>query len=77
MHYALNHEPEIRMSMLSCMAACGLVRLRCSDGRMQAASYMRGVLRTLAQCHHHRILHRDIKPVGDTVTMEQQNKFVT
>ncbi|GFH32107.1 uncharacterized protein HaLaN_31271, partial [Haematococcus lacustris] len=26
------------------------------------ASYMRAVLRTLAQCHHHRILHRDVKP---------------
>mmetsp|Transcript_11822 Transcript_11822/g.32269 ORF Transcript_11822/g.32269 Transcript_11822/m.32269 type:complete len:1088 (+) Transcript_11822:41-3304(+) len=26
------------------------------------ASYMRAVLRTLSQCHHHRILHRDIKP---------------
>eukprot|EP00879_Flechtneria_rotunda_P009752 GHRR01010202.1.p1 GENE.GHRR01010202.1~~GHRR01010202.1.p1 ORF type:complete len:707 (+),score=240.27 GHRR01010202.1:2191-4311(+) len=26
------------------------------------ASYMRAVLRTLAQCHTHRILHRDIKP---------------
>ncbi|BDA49651.1 probable calcium-dependent protein kinase 17 at N-terminal half [Coccomyxa sp. Obi] len=25
-------------------------------------SYMRAVLRTLAQCHSHRILHRDIKP---------------
>lgn len=23
---------------------------------------MRAVLRTLAQCHSHRILHRDIKP---------------
>lgn len=23
---------------------------------------MRAVLRTLAQCHHHKILHRDIKP---------------
>ncbi|KAL6761439.1 kinase-like domain-containing protein [Haematococcus lacustris] len=23
---------------------------------------MRAVLRTLAQCHHHRILHRDVKP---------------
>ena len=23
---------------------------------------MHGVLRTLAQCHHHKILHRDIKP---------------
>ncbi|EFJ43532.1 hypothetical protein VOLCADRAFT_65831, partial [Volvox carteri f. nagariensis] len=27
-----------------------------------AASYMRAVLRTLAQCHHLRILHRDVKP---------------
>ena len=27
-----------------------------------AASYMRAVLRTLAQCHAHHILHRDIKP---------------
>jgi len=26
------------------------------------ASYMRAVLRTLAQCHAHHILHRDIKP---------------
>lgn len=23
---------------------------------------MRAVLRTLAQCHSHRILHRDVKP---------------
>lgn len=28
----------------------------------QVASYMRAVLRTLAQCHAHKILHRDIKP---------------
>ncbi len=26
------------------------------------SSYLRAVLRTLAQCHSHRILHRDIKP---------------
>ncbi|KAL3134980.1 hypothetical protein ABBQ32_007936 [Trebouxia sp. C0010 RCD-2024] len=26
------------------------------------ASFMRAVLRTLSQCHSHRILHRDIKP---------------
>lgn len=26
------------------------------------ASYMRAVLKTLAQCHVHNILHRDIKP---------------
>ena len=29
---------------------------------LQVSSYMRAVLRTLAQCHSHRILHRDIKP---------------
>jgi hypothetical protein len=29
---------------------------------VQVASYMRAVLRTLAQCHAHRILHRDVKP---------------
>ena len=28
---------------------------------VQAASYMRAVLRTLAQCHARRILHRDVK----------------
>jgi calcium-dependent protein kinase len=28
----------------------------------QVASFMRAVLRTLSQCHAHRILHRDIKP---------------
>jgi calcium-dependent protein kinase len=27
-----------------------------------AAGYMRSVLHTLAQCHSHRILHRDVKP---------------
>ena len=29
---------------------------------MTVASFMRAVLRTLAQCHSHRILHRDVKP---------------
>eukprot|EP00878_Enallax_costatus_P003362 GHUV01003571.1.p1 GENE.GHUV01003571.1~~GHUV01003571.1.p1 ORF type:complete len:609 (+),score=221.69 GHUV01003571.1:1048-2874(+) len=29
---------------------------------LQVASFMRAVLRTLAQCHSHHILHRDIKP---------------
>lgn len=28
------------------------------------AGYMRSVLLTIAQCHAHRILHRDIKPGG-------------
>lgn len=28
----------------------------------QVASYMRAVLRTIAQCHAQKILHRDIKP---------------
>lgn len=29
---------------------------------MQVASYMRAVLRTIAQCHSQKILHRDVKP---------------
>ncbi len=29
---------------------------------LQVASFTRAVLRTLSQCHAHRILHRDIKP---------------
>jgi calcium-dependent protein kinase len=29
---------------------------------LQVASIMQAVLRTLAQCHAHKILHRDIKP---------------
>ena len=29
---------------------------------VQVASYMRAVLRTIAQCHSQHLLHRDIKP---------------
>jgi serine/threonine protein kinase len=29
---------------------------------LQAASYMRSVMRTIAQCHAAGILHRDVKP---------------
>ncbi len=29
---------------------------------LQVASYMRAVLRTLAQCHTNHVLHRDVKP---------------
>ena len=34
----------------------------CRSILMQASSYMRAVLRTIAQCHNNRILHRDVKP---------------
>lgn len=37
-------------------------RERLSVLNFQVASFMRAVLRTLSQCHSHRILHRDIKP---------------
>ncbi|MEW5299908.1 MAG: hypothetical protein WDW36_002878 [Sanguina aurantia] len=37
------------------------------------ASFMRAVLRTLAQCHHHNILHRDIKP-GNFMLMADTEK---
>ena len=33
-----------------------------AEGALQVASFVRAVLRTLSQCHAHRILHRDIKP---------------
>jgi hypothetical protein len=36
----------------------------CAPASLQVAGYMRSVLHTLAQCHSHRILHRDIKPGG-------------
>ena len=41
---------------------CMHVSLMLSNCRAQVASYMRAVLRTLAQFHSHGLLHRDIKP---------------
>ena len=38
---------------------------------VQVASYMRAVLRTLAQCHSHHILHRDVKP-GEPFRLRRQ-----
>ena len=35
--------------------------------------YMRSVLQTLAQCHSHRILHRDIKPGNFLLLNEEEN----
>jgi serine/threonine protein kinase/Ca2+-binding EF-hand superfamily protein len=37
------------------------------------AGYMRSVLHTLAQCHSHRILHRDIKPGNFMLLTEAEN----
>ena len=36
----------------------------CITLALQVASYMRAVLRTLAQFHSHHLLHRDVKPGG-------------
>ena len=38
-------------------------------GSLQVASYMRAVLRTIAQCHANKILHRDVKP-GNFMLLE-------
>ncbi len=46
---------------LSCTHAW-IVELNRTCRGLQVSSYMRAVLRTLAQCHSHRILHRDVKP---------------
>ena len=52
--------------VLCCAAACKLSSLLPPAAHPPAertvASYMRAVLRTLAQCHSQGILHRDIKP---------------
>ena len=59
---------------MQCFAACPLhaprsntdalarADLWLSHSMLQVASFMREALRTLAQCHSHRILHRDVKP---------------
>jgi calcium-dependent protein kinase len=38
-----------------------------------AASYMRAVLRTLAQCHRARLLHRDVKP-GNFMLLDDSDR---
>lgn len=47
---------------------------------LQAATYMRSVLHTLAQCHSHRILHRDVKPgalgFGPSMSGQSRLRFV-
>ena len=40
---------------------------------VQVASYMRAVLRTLAQCHSHHILHRDVKPGEFSWALQEQS----
>ena len=52
------HRTDLQAGVSSCLMTARV--------RMQVASYMRAVLRTLAQCHSHHILHRDIKPGGCT-----------
>jgi serine/threonine protein kinase/Ca2+-binding EF-hand superfamily protein len=39
----------------------------------KVSMYMRSVLQTLAQCHSHRILHRDIKPGNFLLLSEDEN----
>ena len=39
----------------------------------KVSMYMRSVLQTLAQCHSHRILHRDVKPGNFLLLSEEEN----
>ncbi|CAK0783368.1 hypothetical protein CVIRNUC_006567 [Coccomyxa viridis] len=60
---ALEDDEDVHIIMELCTGgplAHSLARRHYSERTV--ASYMRAVLRTLAQCHSHRILHRDIKP---------------
>ncbi|KAK9837479.1 hypothetical protein WJX81_005438 [Elliptochloris bilobata] len=54
---------SVHLVMELCRGGELLARARSSHySERTVASYMRAVLRTLAQCHAHRILHRDVKP---------------
>lgn len=39
----------------------------------KVSMYMRSVLQTLAQCHSHRILHRDVKPGNFLLLSQEEN----
>jgi serine/threonine protein kinase len=45
----------------------------CSPVSLQVASYMRAVLKTIAQCHAHNILHRDVKPGNFMLASEAED----
>ncbi|GAB4814982.1 hypothetical protein N2152v2_002028 [Parachlorella kessleri] len=56
-------EHHVHLVMEACRG--GALHHRIGDrhySERTVASFMRAVLRTLAQCHSHKILHRDIKP---------------
>lgn len=53
--------------------ASGLDHAFCLIVIAQVSSYMRAVLRTIAQCHSQRILHRDVKP-GNFMLLSDSSK---